>query len=222
MSENLRNKITEQERASSQQHDKKLKENKSNIRRSNQARHHSILQRLRNDMSDERRRLNEINPQKGASTWFTTLPIKEEGYTIHKNCFWDLLRLRYGWQLQRLPTTCECGTRFTMDRALSCKKGGFISLRHNQIRNFTANLLKIICHDVLIEPTLQQLTDESLHERTANITDDARVDIGARGFWISGQRAFFDVRLFNPMARRYGSQELNKAYEINEREKKTI
>ena len=107
-----------------------------------------------------------------------------------------------------------------MDYALSCKKGGFISLRHNQIRDLTANLLKTICHDVLIEPTLQQLTGESLHERTANITDDARLDIAARGFWISGQRAFFDIRVFNPMARRYESQELNKAYEINEREKK--
>ena len=171
-------------------------------------------------MSDEQRRLNEINRQQGASTWLTTLPIKEEGYTINKNCFWDLLRLRYGWQLQRLPTTCECGTRFTLDHALSCKKGGFISLCHNQIRDLAANLLKTICHDVLIEPTLQQLTGESLHERTANITDDARLDIAARGFWISGQRAFFDIRVFNPIARRYESQELNKAYEINEREKK--
>ena len=212
MSENLRNKIIEQERASSQQHDKKIKENKNNIRRSKQACHHSILQRLRNDMSDEQRRLNEINRQQGASTWLTTLSIKEEGYTVNKNCFWYLLRLRYGWQLQRLPTT--------LDHALSCKKGGFISLRHNQIRDLTANLLKTICHDVLIEPTLQQLTRESLHERTANITDDARLDIATRGFWISGQRAFFDIRVFNRISRRYESQELNKAYEINEREKK--
>ena len=203
-----------------QQHDKKIKENKKNIRRSKHAHHHLILQRLRNDMSDEQRRLNEVNRQQGASTWLTTLPIKEEGYTINMNCFWDLLRLRYGWQLQRLQTTCECGTRFTLDHALSCKKGGFISLRHNQIRDLTANLLKTICHDVLIEPTLQQLTGESLHERTANITDDACLDIAARGFWISGQRAFFDIRVFNPMARQYESQELNKAYEINEREKK--
>ena len=72
-------------------------------------------------------------------------------------------------------------------------------------------LLKIIGHDVLIEPTFQQLTGESLHERTANITNEARVDIAARGLWISGQRAFFDIRV---------SQEINKAYEINEREKK--
>ena len=28
--------------------------------------------------------------------------------------------------------------------------------------------------------------------RSANITDEASIDIAARGFWISGQRAFFD------------------------------
>ena len=66
-----------------------------------------------------------------------------------------------------------------------------MSLRHNQIRDLTADLLKIIYHDVLIKSTLQQLTGKSLHERTENITDEARVDIAAKGFWISGQRAFF-------------------------------
>ena len=107
-----------------------------------------------------------------------------------------------------------------MDHALSCKKEGFISLYHNQIQDLTANLLKIICHDVLIKPTLQQLTGESLHERTANITDEACIDIAARGFWISSQQAFFDIRVFNSMARQYGCQELTKGYKINECEKK--
>ena len=274
MSEDLRNKTIEQERTDSQQQEEKTKENNNKIRNSKQGRYHSILQRLCNDMSDEQRRLNEINQQQGASYWLTTLPIKEEGYTINKNYFWDLLRLRYGWQLQRLPTNCECGACFTMDHALSRKKGDFISLRHSQIRDLTANclniirhdvlqtrdltakllkiirhdvfqirdltanllkiihydvfqirdltanLLKIIRHDVLIEPTLQQLTGESLHERNVNITGEARVDIVARGFWISGQWTFFNIRVFNPIARGYGSQELTKAYEINEREKK--
>ena len=141
--EDLRYKIIEQEPASSQQH-KKIKENKNNKGKSKQSCHHTILQRLWNDMSDEQRQLKEINQQQGASTWLTTLPIKEEGYTINKNCFWDLLRIRHGWQLQRFPTTCECGARFTVDHALLCKIGGFISIFHNQIRDLTANLLKII------------------------------------------------------------------------------
>ena len=47
-----------------------------------------------------------------------------------------------------------------------------------------------------------------------------RVDIAARGFWISGQWEFFDIRVLNPTARWYGSQELTKTYEKNEREMK--
>ena len=74
------------------------------------------------------------------------------------------------------------------------EKGGFISLRQNQMRDFTGNLLKIICRDVSIKRTFQQITGKSQHERTANITDKARVDIAGRGFWISDRRAFFDIR----------------------------
>ena len=54
-------------------------------------------------MSDEQRRLNEINRQQGSSTWLNTLSIKEEGYTINKNCFCHPLRLRYEWQVQQQP-----------------------------------------------------------------------------------------------------------------------
>ena len=95
-----------------------------------------------------------------------------------------------------------------------------MTLQHNQILNITAKILREVCHDVRIEPHLQQLTGEILDEKMANEADDARLDISVRGFWIAGQMAFFDVRVFNPNAKRYANQELSKAYEINEKEKK--
>jgi len=79
---------------------------------------------------------------------------------------------------------------------LSYKKGGFVTIRHNQIQNITASLLKEVCKDVNTEPSLLQLSGESFNERTANKTDGARLDIGARDFWTSGQKAFFNVRVF--------------------------
>ena len=33
---------------------------------------------------------------------------------------------------------CECGARFDLQNAPSCKKDGYISIRHKQIRNTTA------------------------------------------------------------------------------------
>ena len=86
------------------------------------------------------------------------MPIKEEGYVITEQIFWDLVRFRYGWELYRTPMYCGCGSTFDIQHALSCKKGGFDSLRHNDVCNITAALLKEVCHDVRVEPILQQLT----------------------------------------------------------------
>ena len=38
---------------------------------------------------------------------------------------------------------------------MNCKKGGFVSIRHDTIRDFEANLLKKVCAEVEIEPKLQ-------------------------------------------------------------------
>ena len=37
---------------------------------------------------------------------------------------------------------------------MSCKKGGFIAIRHNDLRDLTVNLLTELCKDVNIEPQL--------------------------------------------------------------------
>ena len=64
------------------------------------------------------------------------------------------------------------------------------------------------------------MSGETISDKTTNKSDQARVDISARGFWLTGQGAFFDVRVFNPTAKRYVNQELRKSYEINEKGKK--
>eukprot|EP00794_Sanderia_malayensis_P014468 gene14468-biopygen11582 len=83
----------------------------------------------------------------------------------------------------------------------------------------TALLLGEVCKDVRLEPALQPLTGEAFNSNV-NISDEARSDISARGFWQTGQVAFFDIRVFNPTANRCCCQEISKSYEINEREKK--
>ena len=125
----------------------------------------------------------------------------------------------YGeWQLSRIPANCECGSNFDIEHALNCKKGGFVSLRHNNLRNVTASLLQEVCKNVTIEPLLQKLTGEQTNSCIK--TDEARLDISARGFWEAYQQAFFDIRVFNPIAKRYANQSLRKMFEINEKEKK--
>ena len=80
------------------------------------------------------KRAMELAQEKGASSWLTALPIQEDGFTLHKSAFWDALALRYDWTPSHLPSSCACGTCFSVEHALSCPKGGFPPLRHNEIR----------------------------------------------------------------------------------------
>jgi len=172
-------------------------------------------------MTAEEKRANEISQEKGVSNWLTALPIEEKGFHLCKREFWDAINVRYGWPLTRLPSKCACGSIFTIEHALSCKKGGFVIQRHNEVRDLTANLLNVVCSDVAIEPQLEELTGETLTSgRSANRSSEARLDISARGVWCRHQRAFFDVRIFNPNAPRYLNQKLSKTYVTHEKEKK--
>ena len=106
----------------------------------------------------------------------------------------------------------------SIEHALQCCKGGFVTLHHNHIRNTTANLLTEVCKDVCVEPQLQPLSGERFSEKTINwIKLELNI---VQGFWLAGQVAFFDIRVFNPTAKRSINQELHISYKVNEKEKK--
>ena len=55
---------------------------------------------------------------------------------------------------------------------------------------------------------------------TASTEDESRCDVAARGFWVRGNKAFLDVRVFNPMAKSYSKQSLSTTYNTLEKSKK--
>ena len=150
----------------------------------------------------------------------TALPLSEHGFVLHKGAFRDALCLRYGWRPPLLPSSCVCSEPFTVEHALSCPRGGLPSIRHNELRDITAGLLSEICHNVGIEPSLQPVTGEQFSYLSANVEDGSRVDVVAEGFWNQGQQAFFDVKVFNPLAKTYSSTSLPQCYRRAELEKK--
>ena len=81
------------------------------------------LIRIRVQMNEEKRRLNDLNREEGASIWLTTAPLKDEGYSVSKQEFWDLIRIRYGWYLKRIPEFCECGNKFDIWQEVSGRQG---------------------------------------------------------------------------------------------------
>ena len=63
---------------------------------------------------------------------------------------------------------CVCGFTIDLNHTFLCKKGGFISRGHNELRNITASLLGEVCKDVLVEPDLSPLSGEILIPKTAH------------------------------------------------------
>ena len=103
---------------------------------------------------------------------------------------------------------------------MTWKVGGFHTIRHNQLRDTTADLLREVCNDVSVEPRLQPLTGEYFPPST-NTEDDAKLDIRTKGFWDNRQQdAFFDVRVFYPFAPSYRESTLAANYRRHEQQKR--
>ena len=93
-------------------------------------------------------------------------------------------------------------------------------MRHNEVRDLTANPTAKVCHDVCTEPSLLSFTGERLSGASAVTDDGARLDIAASGFWGGCYEcAFFDVRIFNPHAHS-NHQPISTCYRKHENAKK--
>ena len=196
---------------------------KREARKLKRQKHNSTATELRAILPAHLKYAMDLAQEKGASNWLSALPIEEFGFSLHKGAFRDAIALRYGWQPQNLPTSCSCSKPFSVDHALSCPKGGFPIQRHNEIRDLTGNLLTEVCHNVSTEPHLQPITGEPLTYATANVQDGARLDIAANGFWGGRfERAFFDVKVFNPYAPSNRLTQPSSSYRAHENSKKRM
>ena len=83
--------------------------------------------------------------------WLTALPLKEQGFNLNKREFRDAVKLLYDWPIDDIPSICVCGDTFKVDHAMICKRGGFVIMPHNELRDLEAELLNIVCSDVLVE-----------------------------------------------------------------------
>ncbi len=155
------------------------------------------FEEVRDKQSGEIKRSLQQITEPGASSWLGALPLTEYGFNLNKGEFQDALCIRYAKPLNNLPDTCPCGSRFSTTHALNCHKGGFVNARHDNIRNYEAQLLSKVCNDVEIEPPLQKVPSTTRLNAGANRTDEARLDVRARGFYRQGQNNFYDVCVTN-------------------------
>ena len=125
------------------------------------------MEHLKDNMSAKSKRLLQLSTEKGVSNWLTVLPIAEHGFELSKQQFWDSTGLRYGWEISRLPT-CPCGSKFDTQHSMGCKKGGLVTIIHNELRDLTAKISSEVCFDTEIESKLVLLNGEDFRNRTTN------------------------------------------------------
>ena len=169
-------------------------------------------------MEDELRQIEEVvdertkrilasAQEKGSGAWLTALPIQALGYTLNKQEFRDSICLRYGWNIPNTPNFCQCGEKNNIDHTLNCKKGGYVALRHNRVRDLEADLMKEVCHNVQVEPELLPIANDG--SRQGNRAEKARLDVAGVGVWGAYEKTFLDIRIMHPNSPSY--QQTNRA-----------
>jgi hypothetical protein len=152
--------------------------------------------------------------------WLSSYPSRKNGTELSASEFRDNLLLRYSRQISNLPKTCDgCGVKFSVRHALTCKAGGLIISRHNEIRNELIDLATkaltptAVRVEPLIDPTSLQPDDLA-------INDGKRGDLLIRGCWSNGTHCIIDVRITDTDADSNRRRDPLKILEEHEREKK--
>ena len=72
-----------------------MKETKIEIAHERTKSHEEKLALLKESMTLDQRKANELSCMKGASSWLTSLPLKAENFVHNKREFYDAIRFRY-------------------------------------------------------------------------------------------------------------------------------
>jgi hypothetical protein len=156
--------------------------------------------------------------------WLSTRPSLLNGSDLSAEEFRDGVRLRLGLPPTSLPPRCDgCGERFTTEHAMSCRTGGLIIHRHNDLV-VTWGQLCGQAHTpstVSDEPLIR--TSQDVQAAGANRTEptpELRGDIAVHGFWTRGTTAIFDVRVTDTDAPSHRNTPPEKVLQRHEKEKK--
>lgn len=94
-------------------------------------------------MSEKSKVLLELSTGKDVFNWLIMLPFTEYGFEPSKQHFWDSISLRCGWKISNL-TVYPCGSKFDIEHSMSYKKGGFVTIRHIDLRDLrTSNRINL-------------------------------------------------------------------------------
>jgi hypothetical protein len=193
--------------------------------------------------------------------WLTVVPNRFNGTEISMEEWRDNARLRYNLAPLAMPECCDgCGHRMSVEHALSCKVGGLVHIRHDNVAQEFGHLCGLafkpsrVSYEPLINhnsrgtaeaagQTWRGGTDPPANNGGANgvegggiptaederadpthspyvAENENRGDIAVDGFWRTGRRCIFDVRITDTECRTTRNQEVEKVLKKCEKEKK--
>ena len=179
-------------------------------------------------------------------SWLTVTPNRLNGTLLSADEFRDNLRIRYGLDPLNLQSECDgCYQRFSVEHALSCKKGGLITIRHDDIKGEWHQLCAMALKPSAIsdEPLIYSGRVVAQGTQNANaavapaptapsgvrnhhsssaqvVPPEHRGDVAAHGFWERGTTAVFDIRVTDTEAPSYRRMDPHKVLKKHEKEKK--
>ena len=113
-----------------------------------------------------------------------------------------------------IPPYCDgCSAPFDLTHALSCRKGGLVTQRHNEVRDAFGDLASLAWNQVMKEPVVK--------EASKSTNSPALVaDLSVRGVWSPQTEALFDIRVIDTDARSYCGRPPKDVLSAAEEEKK--
>jgi len=140
------------------------------------------------------------------------LPVSQDHYDLTAQEFCDVLALHYWKPLLNVLSSCDgCGTPFSLDHALICRKGGLIIQHHNEVRDAVGDLTTLVWGRIVSKPVV----------RYVSVDNEALiVDFGARGVWKPQAMALLDIPVIDTDTRSYLSHSLGAVLASAEAEKK--
>ena len=155
-------------------------------------------------------------------SWLTVLPDRVYNTCLTAEEWRDNARIRYGLRPTDLCSHCDgCGSGFTVEHGLSCKKGGLVGIRHDDVRDEAGALaaMALTSSKVTYEPKIfysrnlktSQSNADQPNPQQAN--DEARGDVLVHGLWVKGSGCVLDIRVTDTDARSYQSSSSQKVLE---------
>jgi hypothetical protein len=179
-----------------------------------------------------------IRRGKETGLWLTTLPSTVNGTELSAQEFRDQLLIRYARSPGDLPSHCDgCGQTFSVQNAMTCKNGGLVIIRHNEIGDELADIATkaLTPSAVRDEPAKYphgRATDKvpakeakkadksPVNRPKSSSCDEDRGDLVIRGLWARGTDCIIDVQVTDLDCKSNRSKDPHRVLAQHERAKK--